>query len=494
MTRVLALPRHMSVVAEEEFMLLLHLRSLVGLSKTLRPALSFLTRNEILQEAQEVLTEEDLLQYVVFADRLARTLDGESLVAFPPPHYGATQPISAAEALAVQFLQEGSGSLWTAIREVARSLDFEEDARLLNMAILKILNTHTWTTLSIHLDDMTMPHCDRANAPGNSLLLGLTHHSGGGLWIGDGQGKHAMQIDGAMCKGTIYNTQAQAILFNARECMHGTIPWSDNRCIIVAYTIGQHRLMSPEHREFLSETGFVVPPPSHVQEAAQDEAADGSGIQQLSAQNGQQSWPVDVARLNQKRRQLRRELPLARGDGGETGAGPRLRHVQLAADVTQELVMCAVVPCVFEARDETIYTEQCQARQQFAHVVGGPRSTGEDPTEPSMGPGAAVDADAGTASRAFRFAFGERPDRSLEGLQSTRAEDVEMIDVEMMDATTGIGSAATSSAATSSTSPFTTEQHRMLLASTILANHLIEPIEVLDSEEEAAEDMLNQMD
>ncbi|CAE7936202.1 unnamed protein product, partial [Symbiodinium necroappetens] len=222
----------------EEFMLLLHLRSLVGLSKTLRPALSFLTRNEILQEAREVLTEDDLMQYVVFADRLARTLDGESLVAFPPPHYGATQPISEAEALAVQFLQEGSGSLWTAIREVARSLAFEEDARLLNTAILKILHTHTWTTLSIHLDDMTMPHCDRANAPGNSLLLGLTHHNSGGLWIGDGQGKHAMQIDGEMCKGTIYNTQAQAILFNARESMHGTIPWSDNRCIIVAYTIG----------------------------------------------------------------------------------------------------------------------------------------------------------------------------------------------------------------------------------------------------------------
>ena len=317
MTMVLALPRHMSVVAEEEFILLLHLRSLVGLARTLRPALSFLTRNEILQEAREVLTEEDLQQYVVFADRLARTLDGESLANFPPPHYGAPQPLSEAEALAVQFLQEGSGSLWTAIREVARCLDFEEDARphasglsfrlglyckgglvgltkssrghcaaarLLNMAILKILPTHTWTTLSIHLDDMTMPHCDKANAPGNSLLLGLTHHSGGGLWIGDGRGKHTMQIEGAMCKGTIYNTQAQAILFNARDCMHGTIPWSDNRCILVAYTIGQHRLMSPEHREFLSEIGFVVPPPEQMH----DEASAGSGAQMLSARTGQQ--------------------------------------------------------------------------------------------------------------------------------------------------------------------------------------------------------------
>ena len=89
----------------------------------------------------------------------------------------------------------------------------------------------------------------------------------------------------------------------------------------------------------------------------------------------------------------------------------------------------------------------------------------------------------------------DRPDFSLESVQSTRdTEDVEMIDVEMMDATTGIGSAATSSAATSSTSPLTTEQHRMLPASTILTHYLVEPIEVLDSEEEAVEDMLNQMD
>ena len=72
MTRVLELPRHMSVVAEEESMLLLHLRSLVGLSKPLRPALSFLTRNEVLQEAQEVLTEDTLQQFVVFAENTGR--------------------------------------------------------------------------------------------------------------------------------------------------------------------------------------------------------------------------------------------------------------------------------------------------------------------------------------------------------------------------------------------------------------------------------------
>ena len=149
------------------------------------------------------------------------------------------------------------------------------------------------------------------------------------------------------------------------------------------------------------------------------------------------------------------------------------------------------------------HTEQCQARQQYAHVVGGPSpsTTGEDLVAPSARIGAAVDVSAAATTtgsgRAFRFAFGERPDRSSASHQMPGPEDVEIIDVEMMDAATGIGSAATSSAATSSMSPMTTEQHRMLLASITMAHHLVEsmePIEVLDSDEEAAEDMLNQLD
>ena len=159
----------------------------------------------------------------------------------------------------------------------------------------------------------------------------------------------------------------------------------------------------------------------------------------------------DDWQLFQERQQRERSrtqiTPCATGCGNFAGVG----HVH-----------CCTLCVRSQGRD---HTQQCQARQQLAHVAGGPSSTGD------------------------------RPDLSLESVQSTRdTEDVEMIDVEMMDATTGIGSAATSSAATSSTSPLTTEQHRMLLASTILANHLIEPIEVLDSEEEAADDMLNQMD
>ena len=70
MTRVISLPRHMSVVAEEEYRLLLHLRSVVDITLERRPALT-LTRNEILQEAQELLEGEDRAIYRLFGQALA---------------------------------------------------------------------------------------------------------------------------------------------------------------------------------------------------------------------------------------------------------------------------------------------------------------------------------------------------------------------------------------------------------------------------------------
>ena len=60
----------MSVVAEEEYRLLLHLRSVVDITLERRPALT-LTRNEILQEAQELLEGEDRAIYRLFRQALA---------------------------------------------------------------------------------------------------------------------------------------------------------------------------------------------------------------------------------------------------------------------------------------------------------------------------------------------------------------------------------------------------------------------------------------
>ena len=236
---------------------------MVDITLERRPVLTLLTRNEILQEAQELLEGEDRERFIAFSGRLSRTLDGDSIITFPAPFILA-DPLTEAEAMAEQYLCEGSGSLWSALRMVARCLDYETDtrqhagglsfrlgltkqsrrhysvARLFNAAIAHVLSTHTWTTMSVDLDNMTVPHYDRGNAPGGSLLLGLTHHSAGGLWICDGSGSQLLEAEGVLSRGATYSTQASAVLFEGRDCQHSTLPWSGNRCVIIAYIY--HRL------------------------------------------------------------------------------------------------------------------------------------------------------------------------------------------------------------------------------------------------------------
>ena len=106
-----------------------------------------------------------------------------ALFAFPLPCLRAVDVVTEAEALAESFLQEGSGSLWSAVREVVRCLPFEDDGRevadgrvfrlglyckggfmgvsktswshvasgrLLNAADLTTFRGHHWTSLSIN--------------------------------------------------------------------------------------------------------------------------------------------------------------------------------------------------------------------------------------------------------------------------------------------------------------------------------------------------------
>ena len=142
---------------------------------------------------------------------------------------------------------------------VVASVPWRAGWTFLNAAIAHVLSTHTWTTLSVNLDNMTVPHYDRGNAPGGSLLLGLTHHSAGGLWICDGSGSQLLEAEGVLSRGTTYCTQASAVLFEGRDCLHSTLPWSGNRCVIIAYTIGQYKSMEKEHQTYLETAGFRLP-------------------------------------------------------------------------------------------------------------------------------------------------------------------------------------------------------------------------------------------
>ena len=56
-----------------------------------------------------------------------------------------------------------------------------------------------------------------------------------------------------------YSTHASVVLFEGRDCLHSTLPWSGNRCVIIAYTIGQYKSMEKEHQTYLETAGFRLP-------------------------------------------------------------------------------------------------------------------------------------------------------------------------------------------------------------------------------------------
>ncbi|CAE7363353.1 unnamed protein product [Symbiodinium sp. KB8] len=287
----LCLPEHMQVVANEELALLQKLRSLTPHHRQ-HPSLTLLTRNEIFRMARELLDGESWRSFCEFAFQLSQSSGHDGIIAFPLPCLRAVDAVTEAEALAESFLQEGSGFLWSAVREVVRCLPFEDDGRevadgrvfrlglyckggfmgdsktswsyvavgrLINAAVLTTFRGHHWTSLSINKDNRTSPHQDRNNAPGQSLLLGLTHHQNDEIWIEDRCGSKVLRAGAATLRGSLYRTDARAVLFDGRNMLHSTMPWRDCRCIIVAYTVGPFQNMTADQRAHLEDAGFVPP-------------------------------------------------------------------------------------------------------------------------------------------------------------------------------------------------------------------------------------------
>ena len=98
MSSVLELPNHVQMIAYEEAQLLQQLRHRLPEGSAVSPAVTFLTRNELMQEAKGLLPAEDWDRYLLFADSLAQQLTADCITSFPRPLYGDSS--SPAEVLA----------------------------------------------------------------------------------------------------------------------------------------------------------------------------------------------------------------------------------------------------------------------------------------------------------------------------------------------------------------------------------------------------------
>ena len=259
----------------------------------LPPAFSMLSRNDLIAAAMNTLNQEHGELYAAFVDTVSQHVQEDSLYTFPSPRALPASP-SEAELLAYQLLQEGQGSYWPAVRQVASLLVFGKGRRaigsdhmsfvlgayghrcftgllhstdshqcvclLFNAFIALIQPTLTWTTVTVNVDFAAPIHTDNSNAPFHSLLVGISHFENGQLWAHCPGGCDYEEHHGHLLSGRTFDVSGAAVLLRARDVPHKVQPWhSGNRFTLIAHTIGQYAHLKPDIKDFLLGLNFSLP-------------------------------------------------------------------------------------------------------------------------------------------------------------------------------------------------------------------------------------------
>ncbi|CAE7224617.1 unnamed protein product [Symbiodinium sp. CCMP2592] len=237
------LPGHLYLAALEEQLLLGAYRRLSGTSvgDLCPPAATMATRNDLIALAHKHLCD---------VAALDSAITGQVIVDLPRPIGAMDDAAPPAEQLAWHTLSEAKGSVWAAVRSVVQLLRWDKDprafangqsftlglfakgglrgltratphhanvCRLLNHMVSEVLPLHEWTSLTLTLDDVCEPHLDRGNREGRSLLVGLSNHDQGGIWIANQDGDCFAEVGDTIYAGEVFQTSAKAVTFDAKR-------------------------------------------------------------------------------------------------------------------------------------------------------------------------------------------------------------------------------------------------------------------------------------
>ena len=261
--------------------------------------IGLLPRNDLLHWASSTLEAAPLQAFLKYANELAVTFATRAHPILPPPVADAGAHDSVAESLARGLLEEGRCPLWSGVRQVVRllwretprhqhmlhdrnassasigayshgphnglckmTLTHQNVACLLNCLVAHVCPHHTWTTLAVLYNYATKPHIDASNGRYCNLVLSLSLHEGGELWIEDACGSAYIEHEGRLIRGTRHGILLQAVRFPAYSQLHQACSWACyDRVTLVAYTAQRWERLGPYVHHKLEGMGFLLPPP-----------------------------------------------------------------------------------------------------------------------------------------------------------------------------------------------------------------------------------------
>ncbi|CAE7940859.1 unnamed protein product, partial [Symbiodinium necroappetens] len=256
-----------------------------------------MARNDLFVYAKEELEPDSYAAFVEYSIQLSERVGAKVSAITPPSLSLPSQHHSQAEVLAWQFLTNGGGSVWEAVRLVASMLRFEQprqrmmqsDAqassfhlgicargalvgvckdtlthrnvcRLLCFYVQHLCTEHRFTSISINRNYLAPAHRDLQNGPEDNLIVSLSLHDDGGLWVESPSGTVYHEVEGRMIRGEVASLQSHALLFSANKCWHAGLPWQTfDRYTLVAYTVRNWAHLREPARNLLTELGFMLP-------------------------------------------------------------------------------------------------------------------------------------------------------------------------------------------------------------------------------------------
>ena len=126
---------------------------------------------------------------------------------------------------------------------------------------------HSFTSISINRNYLAPAHRDLQNGPEENLIVSLSLHDDGGLWVESPLGTVYQEVEGRMIRGEVASLQSHALLFSANKCWHAGLPWKTyDRYTLVAYTVRNWAHLREPARNLLTELGFMLPevPAAHT--------------------------------------------------------------------------------------------------------------------------------------------------------------------------------------------------------------------------------------
>jgi len=264
---------------------------------TLPRQIGMLARNDVFTHARLLLNADSYDAFVSYSQELSGRIGAKVPAIMPMPLSDPHPQCSTAEILAWNTLDSGGGSLWESVRQTVIALRYEaprqrmmhEDVeassfhlgvcargalvgickdtlqhkhvcRLLCFFVQHVCPGHRFTSIAVNRNYQTPPHRDLQNGPEENLILSLSLHDAGGLWVETIDGSVYRDIEGKLVRGDNFALHAQALLFLAHRCWHASLPWDDrDRYTMVAYTVRNWPRLRQEACSQLEELGFYLP-------------------------------------------------------------------------------------------------------------------------------------------------------------------------------------------------------------------------------------------